>query len=242
MTVKFVPHSEPSVGDKRAMLRGHHLFGKLAPKHIDRLIDCVVTVMAKRGTNLFAKGDPGSCLCAIGAGAVKIGAPMEDGKNGMYNVLGKGDVFGEVALLDGSPRTADAVAVTDCELYVLHRRDFMRLMRDDPEIAFRLIEILCSHLRQNIEQGEEIMFLDLPSRLAGALMHLADADTAGMQERKISITQRDLGNMVGMSRESTNRQMRIWEERKWVRLERNAVVILAPDRLAAIAVYGTDNA
>jgi CRP/FNR family transcriptional regulator, cyclic AMP receptor protein len=120
----------------------------------------------------------------------------------------------------------------------------MRLIRDEPEIAFRLIEILCSYLRRTIEQVEEIMFLDLPSRLAGALMRLADADadTAGMQERKISITQRDLGNMVGMSRESTNRQMRIWEDRKWVRLERHAVVILAPDRLAAIGDYGTDNA
>jgi CRP/FNR family transcriptional regulator, cyclic AMP receptor protein len=90
---------------------------KLAPQHIDRLSACIVTMMAKRGTNIFLKGDPGSCLCAIGAGEVKIGAPLKDGKNGMYNVLRKGDVFGEVALLDGSPRTADAVAVTDCELY-----------------------------------------------------------------------------------------------------------------------------
>jgi CRP/FNR family transcriptional regulator, cyclic AMP receptor protein len=86
------------------------------------------------------------------------------------------------------------------------------------------------------------MFLDLPNRLAGALMRLADADTSGTQERKISIPQRDLGNMVGMSRESTNRQLRIWEDRKWVRLERNAVVILAPDRLSAIADYGTEKA
>jgi CRP/FNR family transcriptional regulator, cyclic AMP receptor protein len=242
MTTNLMPPSEPDGGGKRAMLGGHHLFGKLAPQHIDRLSACLVTVMAKRGTNLFAKGDPGNCLCAIGAGAVKIGAPMDDGKNGMYNVLRKGDVFGEAALLDGSRRTADAIAVTDCELYVLHRRDFMRLMGDEPEIAFRLIEILCSHLRRTIEQGEEIMFLDLPNRLAGALMRLADADTSGMQERKISIPQRDLGNMVGMSRESTNRQLRIWEDRKWVRLERNAVVILAPDRLAAIADYGTEKA
>jgi CRP/FNR family cyclic AMP-dependent transcriptional regulator len=242
MTINNMPPIEPGDADKRTMLRDHHLFGRLAPQQIDRLSACIVTMMVKRGTNIFAKGDPGSCLCAIGAGAVKIGAPLEDGKNGMYNVLRKGDVFGEVALLDGSQRTADAVTVTDCELYVLHRRDLMALMRDDPEIAFRLIEILCSHLRRATEQGEEIMFLDLPSRLAGALMRLADADTAGMQERKISITQSDLGNTVGMSRGSTNRQLRIWENKKLVRLERNAVVILAPDRLAAIADDGADNA
>jgi CRP/FNR family transcriptional regulator, cyclic AMP receptor protein len=156
----------------------------------------------------------------------------------VFNVLGKGAIFGEIALLDGNPRTADATAVTDCELFVIERRDFLPLMREEPEIALRLIEILCSRLRRTTEQAEEVMFLDLPSRLAKALMRLVDADTAGMQERKISITQKDLGNIIGMSRESTNKQLRIWEDKKWVRLERNAVVILATDRLAAIAGDG----
>jgi CRP/FNR family cyclic AMP-dependent transcriptional regulator len=236
-----LPPSEPDGADRRTMLQGHHLFGKLSPQHIDRLSARIVTKMVKRGTPLFYKGDPGIFLCAIGAGAMKIGAPLEDGKNGAYHLLRTGDIFGEIALLDGNPRAADAIAVTDCELYVLDRRDFLRLMREDPEIAFRLIEILGSHLRRVTEHAEEIMFLDLPSRLARALMQLVDADTAGMGERKISITQRDLGNMVGMSRESTNRQMRIWEDKRWVRLERNAVVILAPDRLAAIADGGAHN-
>jgi CRP-like cAMP-binding protein len=217
------------------MLQGHHLFGKLTPQHIDRLSACIVTRAVTRGTPLFYKGDPGICLCAIGAGTVKIGAPLDDGKNGVYNLLRKGDIFGEIGLLDGNPRAADAVAVTDCELYVLHRSDFLQLMREDPEIAFRLIEILGLHLRRSAEQAEEIMFLDLPSRLARALMRLTEANTSGTGDRKISITQRDLGNMAGMWCESTNWQMRIWEEKKWVRLERHAVVILAPDRLAAIA-------
>jgi CRP/FNR family transcriptional regulator, cyclic AMP receptor protein len=198
MTINCMSPSELGGADKRAMLRGHHVFGRLAPQHIDRLSACIVTMTVKRGTPIFYKGDPGSSLWAIGAGAVKIGAPLEDGNNGMYHVVREGDIFGEAALLDGSPRTADAVAVTDCELYVLHRRDFMPLMRDDPEIAFRLIEILCSHLRRTIEQGEEIMFLDLPSRLAGALMRLVDANTAGMRERKISIS--NYSPRVGWSR------------------------------------------
>src|SRR6516165_4103953 len=218
--------------DKRVILRDHYLFGKLTPQHIDRLSTCIVTKAVKRGTNIFAKGDPGTSLCAIGAGTVRISVPSVEGKDAVFNVLGKGEIFGEIALLDGHPRTADATAVTDCELFVIERRDFLPLMREEPEIALRLIEILCSKLRRTTEQAEEVMFLDLPSRLAKALMRLLGSDTSG--ERKISITQKDLGNLIGMSRESTNKQLRIWQGKKWVRLERNAVVILATDSLAAI--------
>jgi CRP-like cAMP-binding protein len=166
---------------------------------------------------------------------VNISVSTIDGKDAMFNVLGKGAIFGEIALLDGNPRTADATAVTDCELFVIERRDFLPLMREEPDIALRIIEILCSKLRRTTEQAEEVMSLDLPSRLAKALMRLVDADTAGMRERKISITQKDLGNIIGMTRESTNKQLRIWNSKKWVRLERNAVVILATDHLTAIA-------
>ena len=224
--------------DKRAILRDHYLFGKLTPQHIDRLSACIVTKTVKRGTNIYAKGDPGTSLCAIGAGTVRISVPSADGKDAVLNVLAKGAIFGEIALLDGNPRTADATAVTDCELYVIERRDFLPLMREEPEIALRLIEILCAKLRRTTQQAEEVMFLDLPSRLAKALLRLVDGDTAGMQERKVTITQKDLGNIIGMSRESTNKQLRIWADKKLVRLERNAVVILAIDSLAAIAEDG----
>jgi CRP-like cAMP-binding protein len=195
----------------------------------------------KRGTNIYVKGDPGTSLCGIGAGTVKISAPSADGKDAVFNVLGKGDIFGEIALLDGNPRTADATAVTDCELFVIERGDFLPLIRKEPEIALGIIEILCSKLRRTTQQAEEVMFLDLPSRLAKALMRLVDADT-GMRERKVTITQKDLGNLIGMSRESTNKQLRIWQDKKWVRLERNAVVILAVDSLAAIGELGAHGA
>jgi CRP/FNR family transcriptional regulator, cyclic AMP receptor protein len=237
MTINMSP-SEPGGADKRAILRDHYLFGKLTPRHVDRLSACIVTKSVKRGTNIFAKGDPGTSLCAVGSGTVQISVTTVDGKDAVFNMLGKGDIFGEIALLDGNPRTADATAETDCELFVIERRDFLPLMREEPDIALRIIEILCSKLRRTTEQAEEVMFLDLPSRLAKALLRLVAADTAGMQERKISITQRDLGSIIGMSRESTNKQLRIWEDKKWVRLERNAVVILATDRLAAIAGDG----
>jgi CRP/FNR family transcriptional regulator, cyclic AMP receptor protein len=185
----------------------------------------------KSGTNIFVKGDRGTSLFAIGAGTVKISVPSVKGKDAVFNVLGKGAIFGEIALLDGRPRTADATAITDCELCIVERQDFLPVVREEPEIALRLIEILCSRLRRTTEQAEEVMFLDLPSRLAKALLRLLEGDT--MPERKISITQNNLSKIIGVTRESVNKQLRIWEDKKWVRLERNAVVILAIDPLAA---------
>jgi CRP-like cAMP-binding protein len=234
---------QPYSADKRAILRDHHLFGRLSAQHIDRLSACIVTKPVKRGAKIFSKGDPGTSLFAIRSGTVQISVPSVEGKDAVFNVLGKGDIFGEIALLDGHPRTADATAITtDCELFVIERQDFLPVMHEEPEIALRLIEILCSRLRRTTGQAEEIMFLNLPSRLAKTLMRILDADTAGRREHKISITQKVLGNIIGISRESTNKQLRLWEEKKWVRLERNAVVILAIDPLARIAEKGANGA
>jgi CRP/FNR family transcriptional regulator, cyclic AMP receptor protein len=220
--------------DRRALLQNNYLFSKLSPRHIDRLAACVVGKSIPRATSIFARGDPGSCLFAVCQGTVKISVPSVDGHDAVFNVMGKGDIFGEIALLDGRPRTADAVAVTDCELFVIERRDFLPLMRAEPEIAVKMIEILCARLRRTTEQAENLMFLHLPGRLAKALLRLSDGDE-GSCERKVAVTQKDLGNIIGMSRESTNRQLRIWAEQGWVRLERGGIVILSAKALERIA-------
>src|SRR5215470_6831649 len=232
-TTKDIP---PTIrdADKRAVLQNHYLFSKLCAKHIDRLAACIVGKSVRRGTSIFAKGDPGSSLFAISQGTVKIIVPSADGHDTEFNRIDKGDIFGEIALLDGRPRTADAVAITDCELFVIERRDFLPLIREEPEIALKLIEILCARLRQTTEQAENLMFMPLRSRLAKALLRLSDADgRAG--DRKVMVTQKDLGNLIGMSRESTNRQLRMWEDQAWVRLERGGIIILAAKELERIA-------
>src|SRR5579871_2697333 len=220
--------------EKRGVLRNHYLFCKLSPRHIDSLASCMVSKAVRRNSTIFAKGDPGSSLFAICKGAVKITVPSVDGHDAVFNLIGKGDIFGEIALLDGLPRTADAIAITDCELFVIERRDFLPLVREEPEIALKLIEILCSRLRHTTEQAENLMFLHLPGRLAKALLRLSVGDERA-SERKVAVTQKDLGNIIGMSRESTNRQLRIWEEQNWVRLERGEIVILSPKALERIA-------
>jgi len=220
--------------EKRGVLQNHYLFGKLNPKHIERLISGIVEKSFKRGATIFAKGDPASSLFAISNGAVRIAVPSADGHEAMFNLIGKGKIFGEIALLDGRPRTADAVAITDCALFVIERRNFLPMVREEPEIALKLIEILCARLRQTTDQAETLMFLPLPGRLARALLRLCGTEEdAG--EQKVVVTQNDLGNMIGMSRESANRQLRIWEQHKWIRLGRGEIIILSTKALQRVA-------
>src|SRR5438093_10793829 len=222
-----------SASDKLALLRRHPLFGAIAPELLERLSSYATTRAVHRGDAIFAKGDPGNSLYAVCAGTVKISVPSADGKDAVFNLLGEGEIFGEIALLDGRPRTADATAMSDCDLMVIERRDFLSLVRSQPEIALKLLEVLCARLRHTSEQVEDVLFLDLPGRLAKILLQLTAK--AELPTRRVTMTQREIGQMIGMSRESTNKQLRDWEDRDWVRLERGGILVLEPDALAAVA-------
>jgi CRP/FNR family cyclic AMP-dependent transcriptional regulator len=151
------------------IFRNHPVFGKLPRASIEQLGTYLTKRKVQRGTAIFRKGDAGSELIAILSGSVKISAPGADGREAVLNLIREGEIFGEIALLDGRPRTADAVAMSDCELMVIERRAFTALLREHSELAFKVIEILCARLRQTSEQVEDLMFLDLPTRLAKAV-------------------------------------------------------------------------
>jgi CRP-like cAMP-binding protein len=125
-------------------------------------------------------------------------------------------------------------------LFVIERRDFLPIMGEEPEVAIRMIEILCSRVRRTTEQAENLMFMPLRGRLAKALLQLSEGG-GRIRERKAVVTQKDLGNLIGMSRESTNRQLRVWEDQEWVRLERGGIVILAAKELERIAESDSGN-
>jgi CRP/FNR family transcriptional regulator, cyclic AMP receptor protein len=120
----------------------------------------------ERGAERSLKDDPGSSLFAIRKGTAKMTVPSADGHEVVVNLVTEGDIFGEIALLDGRPRAADAVAISDGEMFVIERRDFLPLVREEPEMAIKLIEILRERLRQTTQQVEGVIFLHLPGRLA----------------------------------------------------------------------------
>src|SRR6478752_4195269 len=226
--------------DKLSLLRNHSLFRDLPAAVIEHLGSYMKTRKVARGTSIFAKGDPGSGLMGVLAGAVKVSVASADGKDIVLNVFREGDIFGEIALLDGRPRTADATAMSDCELIVIERRDFVPFLSSQPDVMLKFIEILCSRLRRTSEQVQDITFLNLPTRLAKTLLQLTGGVQGSATPSKATITQREISQMIGMSRESTNKQLRAWAKRGWIRLERGGVGVVAPDKLTAIAAEGAD--
>jgi CRP/FNR family cyclic AMP-dependent transcriptional regulator len=223
--------------NKLAILRRHSLFGQLSPAMTEHLGSYMKRRRLPRGTVIFAKGDPGTGLMGVLAGEVKISVPSADGREIVLTTMHEGDIFGEIALLDGHPRTADATAITDCELMVIERRDFIPFLHSQPDVTLQIIEILCSRLRRTTEQVQDVTFLNLPTRLAKTLLRL----TAGRpgSAPKVVITQREISQIIGRSRESTNKQLRSWAKHGLIRLQRRAVLILRPDKLAEVAAQGS---
>jgi CRP-like cAMP-binding protein len=214
------------------------VFGQLSPAGIEHLGSYIKQRSLPRGTVIFAKGEPGTGMMSVLAGAVKISVVSEDGREVVLSVMREGDIFGEMALLDGHPRSADATAVTDCELMMIERRDFIPFLRSHPDLTTQIIQILCSRLRHTNEQVQDVTFLDLPTRLAKTLLRLsADAERAGSAPT-LAITQREISQIVGRSRESTNRQLRSWAKHGLIRLERGAVVVLHREKLTEVAAQG----
>jgi len=231
MTLRLNDQTRLALVDKRSLLRAHPFFKGLDEVVIEWLIPRATSRKVKKGAVLFRKGDTGSQLYAVCAGAVRISAPSEEGKDAIFNLITPGDIFGEIAFLDRGPRTADAVVVESGEVMVIERRDFILLLREHPDVSMRLIELLCSRLRRTSEQVEDIIFLGLPHRLAKVLMHLYRRSSTNDASNKIHITQHEISQMIGASRESTNKQLRDWQRRKWLKLERSGVIVLAPEAL-----------
>jgi CRP-like cAMP-binding protein len=234
-------HRPRQLSDKRALLLANPFFKTLDAAIIDRLVSHAVTRRVKKGAVLFRKDDPGSTLYAVCEGAVRISVPSKQGQDAIFNIVSRGEIFGEIALLDGGNRTADAIAIEDSELMLIERREFSPVLRAYPEVAINLIEILCSRLRRTSEQVEDIVFLDVPGRLAKALLAL-QRRTGTSSAAGIRVTQRELSQMIGVSRESVNKQLRAWERRKWLKIERGGVRVLAPKALSELIARDTDEA
>jgi CRP/FNR family transcriptional regulator, cyclic AMP receptor protein len=214
-----------------ALLRAHPIFGGLDHAQLDRLVSYARTRKVPAGTTIFVKGDPGNSLFAVCAGAVKVSVAAPDGREAMLSLLHAGEIFGEMALLDGRPRAADVVATSDCELMAIERRDFLAFVHSDSNIAMKFVELLCDRLRAANEHFEEVIFLSLPARLARILLQLAepyDGDT-----QSVKITQREISHMLGSTRESVNKQLRAWAAAGTIALERGGILILERAKLIA---------
>jgi CRP/FNR family cyclic AMP-dependent transcriptional regulator len=228
-----------SSSSKLSVLRKHPIFCDLEPEALDQLCRYAKHTSLKRGATICSKGDPGNSLFGVISGTVKISISSPEGRNAILNLIGPGEVFGDIAVLDGQERTADATANTNCEIYVIDRRDFLPFVRSQPALAMKFIQLLCGRLRRTSEQVEQLILQDLPGRLASALLGLTEKRTVDSESWTIAITQQEISEMVGMTRESINKQLRAWAARHWVRLEHGAIVVLDANSLRELAEAGS---
>jgi CRP/FNR family cyclic AMP-dependent transcriptional regulator len=210
------------------LLGANPFFAGLGPEAVEAIAALCVTCSLGREEILFQKGDPGDALFAVRRGQIRIGTGTEAGRRLTLNLLGPGDVFGEVALLDGRPRTADATATEPTELFMILRRDFLDLIHRRPTLAVQLIELLCERIRWMSDRMEESMLLPLSARLARRLSALADDYGAELQ-----VSQEELAIFVGATRESVNRQLQAWKRRGLLELGRAKIRLVDPRALAA---------
>jgi CRP-like cAMP-binding protein len=225
---------------KLSVLRKHPYFADLEPDAFEQLCRYAKHTTLKRGTPIFAKGDPPTSLFAVISGTVKISISSPDGRNAILNLIGPGEIFGEMALLSNWVRSADATANTNCEMFTIDRREFVPFVRSQPTLAMKFIELLCERLRRTSDQVEQVILQDLAGRLASALLRLTEPKLP-QGERTIAITQQEISEMVGMTRESINKQLRAWATRGWVRLEHGAIVVLKAEPLQTLIEAGPDD-
>jgi CRP/FNR family transcriptional regulator, cyclic AMP receptor protein len=221
---------------KRDILSGHPLFAALDHQDIDRLAEYAHIDAVAKGASVFRAGDPGSGLLAVALGAVKISVQGSDGKEIVHNVIHPGEVFGEIALLDGRARTANATAIVESQVLALDRRDFIPFLKQNPEIGLTLLSVLCDRLRRTSNDVEDVLFLDYSGRLAKTVLRLSTPDTTG--KRRVRATQKEMGQMIGLSRESTNKQLQTWVRNKWISVEKGGLIV---KNAAALEKFAMEN-
>jgi CRP-like cAMP-binding protein len=222
--------------EREALLASSFLFEALDAKGRRELAGHARIQHFAAGSAIFRAGTPGYSVMAIAAGTVRISLLTPNAREVVLAELGKGDVFGEVALLDGGERSADATAVTNCRLVVLDRRWVLALLESEPKLAIGLVELLCARIRRSDARMLEFSFLDLPARLARTLIR-ATTPPAGSDARpiaKLALSQTVLANMVGGARENVNRCLRNWQRAGVVELKGGWLIVL--DRAALEAL------
>jgi CRP-like cAMP-binding protein len=213
---------------QRQVLRRSALFARLGDQEIDAVLAHTRVARYAAGDPIVMKGDPGDSMMAVLNGRVSVTAPSPDGRQMVLSVLRDGDIFGEIALLDGKERTADVNALTDCEVLVVPRRSLWSLLERRPDICIDLMLVLCERLRNTTRQVEDLAFFDLESRIAKVLLRLAEESGADETTRRpvaVRISQRALGELVGGSRESVNKHLHVWKQSGIVAIEKGTIVI-----------------
>ncbi len=217
------------------VIRKAPLFSALDDEASEALKRSMAEVNLGRGQVLFREGDAGDKLYVVAEGKVKLGRTSTDGRENLLAILGPGEMFGELSLFDPGPRTATATAVTDTQIFALGHADLTTWVSGRPEVALSLLKQISSRLRRTNEVIGDLVFSDVPGRVAKALLDLSSRFGVESEDGVHvghDLTQEELAQLVGASRETVNKALADFAGRGWIRLEARAVVLLDLERLA----------
>lgn len=211
------------------------LFRGLPQKTLDRVAALATRRTYNEDEIIFMRGDPGDALLGVVTGRVRISASRAGGKEVFLNIMEPGDAFGEIGLLDGSPRTAGATAMAKTELMILQRDAFMGLLRSEPQLAEHVIQLLCKRVRWTAEQMEDSALLTVPAKIAKRILSLASVHGRSSPEgAKLSISQEELAQFLGLSRQIVNQHLQAWRAKEWISLGRGSITLVDPKALATV--------
>lgn len=212
-----------------SILKQVPFFSQLETEEANALAQRLVPRRFGESQVIFHHGDPGGLLYIITAGKVKISYTMPDGQEALLAILGAGDFFGELALLDDAPRSATAEAMDKTETLTLHRDDFIGYIGENPDFAYHVMRTLAKRIRHLNDQIGDVFFLDLNGRLARTLLKLAEDHGRPVDEGTlidIALTQTELAEMTGATRVSINKTLGRFRRAKWVSLHGRQIILL----------------
>jgi len=226
--------------EKRDLLASSHLLRNIDKSDLEQLAKYTKLKAFKNREVVCRRGDLGTQMFLIANGRVTLHTDSDEGKELGFGFLNKGDVFGEIALLDGGVRTATVKAIEKTELLVIERRDFLPFLEKTPRAALQLLSTMAARLRSTDEHFEDIFFRNLPGRLAKKFLGLAEnygRETEKGIEIDLKLSQGEIGKLTGATRESINKQMRAWEADGLIDCTKGFITIKDPDKLEELSDF-----
>jgi CRP/FNR family transcriptional regulator, cyclic AMP receptor protein len=219
----------------RSVLERNLLFRGLSPATLEQIAHLCIRRTYERDSVIFSQSDPGDSLFGVVTGRVRISTSSAGGREVFLNIMEPGDTFGEIALLDGRPRTATASAMATSDLLIITREQFLGLLAREPMLTEHLLRLLCTRLRWVSGFAEESALLPVPARLARRLLSLAKLH--GHETKvgiELNVSQDEMARFLGLSRQIVNQYLQAWKAQHWVDLGRGRIKILNGPALEAL--------
>ena len=221
-------------------LRSVSIFSRLRDEDMERLAAGVRSRTYPKKSVILFQDDPGDALYLIASGRVKVVLTAEDGREVILSTREKGDMFGEMSLIDGEPRSAHVIAMENSELLILHREHFQRCVDEMPGIALGVLRSMCARLRDADSLIGGLVLLDVPGRLAQLILRMVDKDDQSLS--LVDLTHQTMAQMVGSTRETVSRTIRNFVREGWIESARKRVIIKNREALEALVDYNPASA